>query len=321
MIPAPGILLALACLLLSGLGLSALLVERELQRRASLQARLAKATTLQLRRRKVALRSLLRMDETRHRLTMLDHLANLPGFDMRRRSEWPAFWWAVLPASLLVGYQLGALARSLLGPLGLAASPAVALAVLRYSFAWARARRDAQLLLQFPEALGMLVRSVRAGLPLTDAIRVLARECPQPTGAQFQIVVGDLAIGMPVGEALTLLSLRTALAEYHFFATALSVQAQTGGRLSETLESLADTIRKRVAAKDRAIALAAEARTSALILAALPIVSGGAVAAVNWPYMAMMFTDPQGQNLLGMAIGSLGTGLLAMHVIIKRSVS
>jgi tight adherence protein B len=310
-----------ACLLLTGLGLSALLVEREMRRRKVLQGRLAKATTHELRSRKVALRSLLRTDETRHRLSFADHLAHLPGFDVRRRADYPGYWWAVVPAALLVGYQLAVMARGLLGQTGWLAWPVVALVVMRYSIAWARARRDAKLLLQFPEALGMLVRSVRAGLPLTDALRVLARECPLPTSAQFQIVVSDLAIGMPVGEALTLLSLRTALAEYHFFATALAVQAQTGGRLSETLDSLGETIRKRIAAKDRAIALAAEARTSALILAALPIVAGGAVAAVNWPYMAVMFTDPHGQHLLGIATGSLGTGLLAMHVVIKRSVS
>ena len=312
----PAIMLAIACLLLTGLGFSSLLLERDLRRRKALQDRLVKATTIQLRSRKIALRSLLRVGEKRRKLTVADHLAHLPCFDVRRRAEYPRYWWAVLLVSLLVGRGLTAMALNMVGSLGWLAWPLAALATMRWCFSWARAKRDAQLLLQFPEALSMLVRSVRAGLPLTDAVRVLARECPQPTASQFQIVVSDLAIGMPVGEAS-----RTELAEYHFFATALSVQAQTGGRLSETLDSLGETIRKRVAAKDRAIALASEARTSAMILACLPLVAGGAMMLLNWSYISVMFTDPRGQRLLGMALGSLGFGLAAMHFVIKRSVS
>ena len=317
----PAIMLAIACLLLTGLGLSSLMVERDLQRRKALQDRLVKATTTQLRSRKIALRSLLRTGEKRRKLTLADHLAHLPGFDVRRWAEYPRYWWAVLLASLLVGRGMAALALNIVGSPGWLALPLVAVATMRWCFAWVRAKRDAQLLLQFPEALGMLVRSVRAGLPLTDAVRVLARECPQPTANQFQIVVSDLAIGMPVGEALARQASRTELAEYHFFATALSVQAQTGGKLSETLDSLGETIRKRVAAKDRAVALASEARTSALILACLPVVAGSAMALLNWPYISVMFTDPQGERLLGLAIGSLGTGLAAMHFVIRRCVS
>lgn len=317
----PAIMLAIACLLLTGLGFSSLLLERDLRRRKALQDRLVKATTIQLRSRKIALRSLLRAGEKRRKLTLADHLAHLPGFDVRRRAEYPRYWWAILLGSLLVGRGLTVVALNMAGSLGWLAWPVAALAAMRWCFDWARAKRDAKLLLQFPEALSMLVRSVRAGLPLTDAIRVLARECPQPTASQFQIVVSDLAIGMPVGEALARQASRTELAEYHFFATALSVQAQTGGRLSETLDSLGETIRKRVAAKDRAIALASEARTSAMILACLPLVAGGAMMVLNWAYISVMFTDPQGQRLLGMAMGSLGFGLAAMHFVIKRSVS
>ncbi len=321
MIFSPLFMLAIAFALLTGLGLSCLLVERDLRRRKTLNDRLAKATSAQLRSRKIALRSLLRTAERRHKITMLDHFAALPGFDVRRPAEYPPAWWAILLGSLLVGRLLTTLAMNLLGPIGWLAWPILALAAMRWSFAWARAKRDANLLLQFPEALGMLMRSVRAGLPLTDAVRVLARECPQPTAGQFAIVVGDFAIGMPINEALARLASRTELAEYHFFATALSVQAQTGGRLSETLDSLAETIRKRVAAKDRAIALASEARTSAMILAALPILAGGGMSLFNWSYISVMFTDPKGERILAMAVASLGTGLLAMHVVIRRSVS
>lgn len=313
--------LSLACLLLAGLGCTALLVDRDMRRRQALQARLAKAKKANLRTRPVALRSLLRTAEARPQLHMVDVLANLPGFDVRHRAEYPRGWGVLLIAGLLAGRLATALALEFVGPFGWLLWPVAAVAVIRWSYAWQRAKRDAALLLQFPDALGMLVRSVRAGLPLTDAIRVVAREAPAPTSEQFQVIVSDLMIGMGVASSLARLARRTSLAEYHFFATALTVQSQTGGKLSETLDGLAEMIRKRVAAKDRALALASEARTSALILASLPVLAAAGLSALNWPYMSVLFTDPQGHMLLGGAAGSLGFGLLLMHTIIRKSVT
>lgn len=315
------ILLLIACGLLAALGLTSLLLDRDLKRRQALQARLAKATRADLRLRKVALRSLLRSAELARHETWRDRLAHLPGFDLRRPAEYPRHWWMTILAGLAVGRGLVALATGVLGPLGWLLLPVTTILVSRWALAWMKAKRDASLLLQFPDALSMLVRAVRAGLPLTDAVRVVARESPQPTSRQFQIIVSDLAIGMPVAESLARLASRSALAEYHFFATALTLQTQTGGRLSETLDGLAEMIRKRIAAKDRALALASEARTSALILAALPILAGIGLSVMNWTYMSVLFDDPTGHVLLAAACGSLGFGLFLMHTIIQRSVS
>ena len=313
--------LMIACGLLAGLAISALLVDRDIKRRDLLRQRLAKAASAELRIRKVALRSLLRSNEQIVGPSLVDQLAQLPGFDVRKRHDFPQGWAVILVAALVISRLLTALVISRAGALGWLVWPVAMVMLSRWAFAWQKARRDALLLLQFPDALGMLVRSVRAGLPLTDAVRVVARESPQPTASQFQQIVADLMIGMAVSESLTRLAARTALAEYHFFATALTLQTQTGGRLSETLEGLGDMIRKRVAAKDRALALASEARTSALILAALPVVSGVGMMVINWSYMAIMFSDPQGNLLLGAAVGCLGAGLLMMHLIIQRSVT
>ena len=126
---------------------------------------------------------------------------------------------------------------------------------------------------------------------------------------------------MPISQSLTRLAARTSLAEYHFFATALTLQSQTGGRLSETLDGLADMIRKRIAAKDRALALASEARTSALILAALPVLAGTGMVIFNWSYMSVMFLEPRGNVLLGAAVGSLCFGLVLMRAVIQWSVT
>jgi tight adherence protein B len=313
-------MLMIACAMLAGLGLASILVDRDVKRRQLMADRLAKATRADLRTRKVALRSLL----LTHKPVQRDGLAwlfRLPGFDIRRPGEFPRFWWIPLLAGLALGRASAGLALDLTGPVGWLAMPAVMLFVCRTTFAWIRQRQDAQLLLQFPDALGMLVRSVQAGLPLTDAVRVVARELAQPTAGQFQIIVNDMSIGMAISESLTRLAERTSLAEYHFFATALTLQSQTGGRLSETLDALADMIRKRVAAKDRALALASEARTSAMILAALPILATAGLSLLNWPYMSVLFLEPKGHMLLGMACGSLCLGLVLMQSIIRWSVS
>ncbi|MEJ0045751.1 MAG: type II secretion system F family protein [Rhodospirillales bacterium] len=114
---------------------------------------------------------------------------------------------------------------------------------------------------------------------------------------------------------------RNDLPEYRFFATALALQSQTGGGLTETLETLADTIRKRENARKRGHALASEARTSIYVLAVLPIVVGAMLYVINPDYVGLLFTDKTGQKLLGLAIGMLITGLYVMQQIIKRSLS
>ena len=109
--------------------------------------------------------------------------------------------------------------------------------------------------------------------------------------------------------------------EYRFFATALALQNQTGGGLGETLENLAEVIRKRVALKERGYALAGEARTSAGILGALPFVTTALLAVLNPPYILVLFTDPGGQRILAAAMGLLLVGILMMRTMIKRSLS
>jgi tight adherence protein B len=112
---------------------------------------------------------------------------------------------------------------------------------------------------------------------------------------------------------------RTGLPEYQFFATALSLQAQTGGGLTETLENLADVIRKRVALRSKAYALASEARASSMVLAALPFVSGLGLAVLSPDYVGVLVFEENGRNLLGIAALSLATGVLSMRIIIRTS--
>jgi tight adherence protein B len=176
-----------------------------------------------------------------------------------------------------------------------------------------------RLLTQFPDALAMIVRSVRVGIPVQEAIRTVARELPDPTGPEFSRLVSEVSVGVNMDDAMNQMARRAGLPEYRFFATALSLQNQTGGALSETLDNLADVIRKRSALKAKGMAMASEAKATAGILAALPVVISLILWALNPSYIALLFNDPTGHNLLGAAVLSLITGLFVIRTIIKRS--
>jgi tight adherence protein B len=117
------------------------------------------------------------------------------------------------------------------------------------------------------------------------------------------------------------MGVRNSLPEYRFFAIAIGLQARAGGGLSETLENLADLIRKRLALQERGHAWSSEARTSALILGGLPVVMGIGLWLLNPAYMAVLFTTQMGHTILAAAVGSLSCGAFAMKTIIKKSLS
>jgi tight adherence protein B len=306
---------------LMALGLASILVDSEQRRRLRMRDRLAKATTPHLRIRALAFRSLLLSSAPGPRRTLRQQAVALIVGILGGPAPNPQARWAILAAAFVMGRFAAQALAQVLGPSGWLAWPLITIGASRAILEWLRGRRDSKLLLQFPDALAMIVRSVRAGLPLADALRLVASSSPAPTAGQFQFVSADLGIGMAIADALTRLAERTGLAEYRFFAIALSLQTQTGGRLGETLDSLAEVIRLRLGVRARALALASEARTSAMILAALPILMGGGLMVFNWTYMAILFDDPTGHILLGASIGALAAGLLLMQLIIRWSVS
>jgi tight adherence protein B len=223
---------------------------------------------------------------------------------------------AVVPAAVFARLVAG-----FIGPAGWLVLPVACLLICRWFYGQCEDRLTTKLFKQFPDALAMIVRAVRVGLPIVEALRVVARENPEPTAREFAALVAQTSIGVPLDEALREMADRNKLPEYRFFATALSLQSQTGGGLAETLENLAETIRKRLAAKLRGHALAAEARMSSYILGALPVVTGALLLMTNPSYMDVMFNDPTGQDLLLVAVGLLGTGALSMRTLIRKSLS
>lgn len=252
---------------------------------------------------------------------LLRLLARLVSFDPSHQDSYPLAWWVVLPAALLFARLLIALAESVLGSSALLAMPLVWFLLIRQFYRWCEQRRLRILFEQFPDALSMLVRAVRVGIPITGGMRNVAADSPDPTGREFRQLADQLTLGVTLDQALHALASRNQVPEYGFFATALALQSETGGTVSETLERLADVIRKRVALREHARALASEARTSIGILAALPAFAGGTLAVINPDYLNTLFVDPKGRTVLAVAVGMLITGIGTMRTIVSRSLS
>jgi tight adherence protein B len=242
-------------------------------------------------------------------------------FREERRSQYPMTWWGVAMVMMAPSMIAGVLATKLLGVVGWAAVPIIDILLTRTFLGWCAARISRDLLAQFPDALSMVSRSVRVGVPLGEAIKVVAKEALSPTREEFGRASDGVAIGMDLEAALVEMADRNDLAEYRFFATALALQSQTGGGLTETLDTLADTIRKREAARKRGNALASEAKTSIYVLVVLPIISGVGLWLTNPDYISILFTTSGGNKLLALAVFMLCMGMFTMQQIIKRTLS
>ena len=315
------ILLLPGCLGMVALGYVGLVLIRAQTRDKKLRERIQTATTPHMRQRPQETRSLMRSQTERKTSSPLELAATLFGYDVTRPEQYPLKWWAVLAVHAVAARLIAGFAVSLIGSIGWVLWPVIWVFASRATFKWAVTRRRDKLFIQFPDALAMIVRSIRSGVPLTEAIRIVADQSPEPTRSEFQLMAGDLSIGAPIAEALSALADRNSITEYRFFATALALQSQTGGRLGETLESLAQVVRKRTAAKARGKALASEARTSAAILAGLPVLAMGGLWLLNPTYMAVLFTDSMGHVFLTAAFGSLGAGIFVMRTIINKTLS
>jgi len=204
---------------------------------------------------------------------------------------------------------------------GILAGAVIGALTVRFIFGWEHKRYVGALFRQLPDMVELLVSATRAGLPVSEAMRSVAREMRSPTKEMMAIAVNDMAIGRSIDEALLRIYERTRLSEYAIIAVAVGVQTQSGGALAESLQNVAEIVRQRLTIASRASALASEAKASAVILVALPFVSGGALAFVNPGYLDLLFTDPRGQKLLAIGVTALVAGILSMRWLIQNAVT
>jgi len=180
-------------------------------------------------------------------------------------------------------------------------------------------RVEARFMALFPDAIEMVVRMVRAGLPVTSTMRTLGQRAAPPVDTVFAAVADQTEIGIPLEEALANMSEKVDLADFRFFATAVSLQRATGGNLAVTLETLAEIIRKRRAIRMKANAATAEVRISAIVLSCIPFFITGALTLMAPAYLAPLITDPRGNILVGIAIVSLTLAGLTMRWLIRKA--
>ena len=229
-------------------------------------------------------------------------------------------WAVVLATAGVVTLFAFWMAMGLIGTIpGVLAGCAAGILTIRAIFGWQHARYAHAVFLQMPDALGLMVRAIRAGLPMAEALRCIAREMPSPTRDEFSRIVGDTAIGRSVDVALLKLHERTGLTEYAFLAVTLGLQSQTGGSLAETLDNLADMVRKRVALAKRASALAGEAKMQAGLLVVLPFIAALAMSFIQPFYIAAFTQNPTGQKMALIGLGMMLMGVLTIRWLIKQA--
>ena len=173
-------------------------------------------------------------------------------------------------------------------------------------------RRVARFIGLFPEAIDLMVRALRAGLPVTEAIINAGQEIGDPVGAEFRGIEAGMRLGRDLDSLLWDIAKRISAPEFRFFIIALSVQRETGGNLAETLNNLSEVLRRRRAMRAKARAMASEARASTMILGSLPILVSIILSITSPTYIAPLFTDVRGLILVGVAVSMLLTGIGVM---------
>jgi tight adherence protein B len=208
-----------------------------------------------------------------------------------------------------------ALNRNLVMPLGLMAAAAGPVALLRL----AQASYRKKFLEVFPDALDLVRRAVKAGLPVNEALAVAGREIADPVGSELRRTLEQVQIGTQINDALQETANRIQIPDLRFLVVALALQQRTGGSLAETLANLSAVIRARKALRQKARALSAEAKASAAVLAILPFVVKGLMYAMNRDLAMALIDNPRGRFMVGVAFLSLVTGLTTMAVIVRRA--
>ena len=223
---------------------------------------------------------------------------------------------------LLLSLVLGAAGFAVPALIGrppiLGAALALALAVLPWwRVSMARNKRIQRFEQQFPEALDMMGRAMRAGHAFPTAVKMCGDEMSEPMGRDFRILSDEMNYGVPAAEALQNLAQRVPLPDVSYFVVAVLIQRESGGNLAELLDSISAILRARLKLLGEVRTLSAEGKLSAIILTALPFGVALVVNLVNPKFMQVLWTDPAGLRVVGGALLLMVLGILWMRSIIR----
>ncbi|MEJ0060026.1 MAG: type II secretion system F family protein [Terricaulis sp.] len=179
------------------------------------------------------------------------------------------------------------------------------------------AGRQKKFSLQLADAIDIIVRGVKSGLPLGQCMRIIAAESPEPLRAEFQQLVDGQAMGMPLEQSLQRMYDRSPLPEVNFFAIVLNIQQRTGGNLSESLGNLSNVLRARRLMKEKVKALSAEAKASAMIIGALPMIVMAMVYITRPDYIMILFNTRPGNLILIVCVVMMSAGIMIMRNMVN----
>ncbi|NWG23030.1 MAG: type II secretion system F family protein [Pseudorhodoplanes sp.] len=178
-------------------------------------------------------------------------------------------------------------------------------------------RREKQFLNTFPDAVDVIVRGIKAGLPLLDSLKMIAAEGQEPLRTEFKKILETQTIGIPIGDACAKLYERMPLPEANFFGIVISIQQKAGGNLSEALGNLSKVLRDRKKMKAKIQAMSMEAKASAMIIGALPIAVMTLVYITSPSYIELLWTHPTGRLMMAACGVWMLMGCLVMRKMIN----
>jgi tight adherence protein B len=186
-----------------------------------------------------------------------------------------------------------------------------------WGLSFLKKRRESKFLAALPDAVDVIVRGIKAGLPLLDSLKLIANEAEEPVRSEFRAIIETQTVGIPLGEACLKLYERMPVAEANFFGIVVSIQQRAGGNLSEALGNLSRVLRDRKKMKAKIQAMSQEAKASAAIIGALPIAVMTLVWLTSPAYIDLLWTDPLGRVMLACSGAWMLCGVLVMRKMIN----
>jgi tight adherence protein B len=224
---------------------------------------------------------------------------------------------------LMIAAGLGLFAFAIVFVLSVALLPALAagfsagFGLPLWLLSFLKKRREKKFLNGFPDAVDVIVRGIKAGLPLADSLKVIASDSPEPIKSEFKAIIERQTIGMPLGEACGKLYERMPLPEANFFGIVISIQQKAGGNLSEALGNLSRVLRDRKKMKGKIQAMSMEAKASASIIGSLPIAVGTLVWLTSPNYIELLWLTDLGRMMIAGCAMWMGIGVFVMKQMIN----
>ncbi|GAA0582426.1 type II secretion system F family protein [Rhizomicrobium electricum] len=187
----------------------------------------------------------------------------------------------------------------------------------RWVLGFLKARREKKFTADFANAIDVIVRSVKSGLPTADALRIVANEFREPVSGEFKKLVEGMKVGLTLEQALRKMYDSMPTSEVNFFGIVMTIQQKTGGNLSEALGNLAGVLRDRKRLQGKIKAMSSEAKASAMIIGSLPPAVGGIVYLTTPAYISLLFTQKAGNLMLLACALWMGLGILVMRKMIN----